>query len=104
MKQVGFNVAEHRVAIESAIAELEDYVDALIDERRRQIREDQRLAHNIVRRSMRGMGQILLGGSGGRSSFLVRVDLSATCQTSRPDGDRRPNECHMRRSADVSPG
>ena len=46
------------------------------------------------------MGQILLGGgSGGRSSFLVRVDLSATCQTSRPDRDRRLNECHIRRSA-----
>ena len=29
----------------------------------------------------------------------MRVDLSATCQTSRPDRDRRLNECHIRRSA-----
>ena len=40
MKQVGFAVAEHRVEIESAIAELEDYVDALIDERRRHLQDD----------------------------------------------------------------
>jgi len=40
MKQVGFTVAENRVEIEGAVAELEEYVDALIDERRRRLRDD----------------------------------------------------------------